>query len=656
MRHFFKLALFLSVISAGTYLYVMLWYVPAQVESRLTASLSQLGFGNASIGSIESDFGKITLKDISLDEKNFGKIGFLEATYTTFGYLLNDGLVERILIKDIKLTGELSENFEPTIAGWKNSSLLLETLKKLPVKIMYFENASVSLLSSTLGGLQINMEGQITRKSVSNLEFLGRVKSRQKKITFTSKVSGNLSPTGNLELVTETTELQLALDDLRINRATSEASLILFPDQSMSLTVQAIAGSMNWKNIPFQDVNITLVKEESEPTLFIEGRTSGKGSIDFIANRKWSDSEGSQFEVMVSPKTLDDFRSYLEENNLLDDKSNLPQAFLSLDTPVINVFFNKFVSLRDDLSGTFTIESAKRGLSLEGSFLKGSGRSVVNGAFLSSLDTINHIVDPKVSGASSAISGQFSWNFGEDTPKLDWKASISSELARHRYGPLLFQDIEGNIELSSKKKQSNKSDGTFTFKVPINRKIRQSGTIQIDLDAPEQRIIKKMVLSIYDGSVSAEGLFFRDNGLLPQYIVLLVSDVTLNQFFIDAGLRNFEMFGRMGGRVPLVLEDNSLNIEKGILQSQEPGVVTLSEDISEGLFPGDDEQMRTIRQALKNYHYEFFEVRLDGSVTDGIMMTLTARGKNPDIGVEPVDLNLQIETDLSLLFNNLVRQ
>ena len=260
MRNFLKFALFLSVMLGGTYVYVLLWYVPAQVEIRVSEALSKLGFGDAHIGSIESDFGKVTLKDISLDEKSFSQIGYLEANYTTFGYMLNDGLVERILVKELQLTGELSETFVPTIAGWQNGALLLDTLKKLPVKQMYLEDATVNLFSENLGGIQLDVEGQITRKSESNLELLGRVKSRQKKITFTSKVSGNLSPSGNLELVSETTELQLALDDLRINRATSEATFIVFPDQTVSLTVQAIAGSMYWKAIPFQDVNITIVK------------------------------------------------------------------------------------------------------------------------------------------------------------------------------------------------------------------------------------------------------------------------------------------------------------------------------------------------------------------------------------------------------------
>ena len=36
----------------------------------------------------------------------------------------------------------------------------------------------------------------------------------------------------------------------------------------------------------------------------------------------------------------------------------------------------------------------------------------------------------------------------------------------------------------------------------------------IDLDAPEQRVIKEIELSIYDGTISAQGLFFRENGLL----------------------------------------------------------------------------------------------------------------------------------------------
>ncbi len=130
----------------------------------------------------------------------------------------------------------------------------------------------------------------------------------------------------------------------------------------------------------------------------------------------------------------------------------------------------------------------------------------------------------------------------------------------------------------------------------------------------------------------------------------------MNKFFADTGIKKFSISGEMGGILPLQRKDDKIYIKDGLLQSQEGGIVRLDESISNGLFPGSSKQMQKIRKALKNYHYEFFELRLDGKLSGAVMMTLSARGRNPDMkNKKPVELKLQIETELSLLFKPLLK-
>ena len=113
--------------------------------------------------------------------------------------------------------------------------------------------------------------------------------------------------------------------------------------------------------------------------------------------------------------------------------------------------------------------------------------------------------------------------------------------------------------------------------------------------------------------------------------------------------------GEIGGVLPIILKEGNIHVNDGILQSQSSGIIRIPPYLVSGLFPGGSQRMREIRATLHNYHYEYFELRMDGLLNERVLITLNSRGYNPDLkNKKSIDINLQIETQIALLFENML--
>ena len=143
----------------------------------------------------------------------------------------------------------------------------------------------------------------------------------------------------------------------------------------------------------------------------------------------------------------------------------------------------------------------------------------------------------------------------------------------------------------------------------------------------------------------------------PSKMVFKITDINLTDYLGGLNISGLTVYGHLGGVIPLIRTKGNVSIKDGLLQSQAPGIIKLPETLSNTLFPGSDPQMQTIREALNNYHYEFFELRFDGTVSGGVMVSLYSRGTNPDmVDKRPIEMNFQIETEISVLVEHMLAQ
>lgn len=659
MRKLFGFLLVLSVLTGCAYVYALYFFIPEQMKYHFAETLTRAGFEHVKYQSVSASGGAVVFRGVTLDEKGFASVERVDIRYSPISYLLGGGQADLIKIHKLRLTGELSDTYALTLAGWQVSDDLTKKLAAFSAHTAIIEESALDLLSPELGGLKFHFEGQLKQGSGKDgeLGFFGRVKSKQSKLGFDSSVTGTLSKNGQLELTAKADELQIERGDLKLNRSSAEITFTKFPQSSPSIAIRALATSLSWRSMPFGDMNIIIEHKDGDLNLFAEGKAQGTEKIDFSIGIKSSGDEPTTYEIVASPENFSLLTAYLIRNGLIKEGLPLPPLLANLKSPALSVSFDDTIINEPEAVGAWSLEAETQGLSLEGEFSKKPDKPDTWAARCT-----------KASFTEEAEDGSLAPPFYTDIPlfcAIEWdsrtkpaqaiwgiRADIKGE--ELHFGPIRLMKIGGQVGERYTGSGKPERRSTLTFELPIRKEIEHTGRIRINLDATGGGLIESINLSIYGGTIRADN--FDLKGLsFPSQMTFKVSDINLTDYLKDLNLPNMVVFGHLGGVVPLIRSKSGLTIKDGLLQSQEPGIIKMPESLSYTLFPGPDPQMTTIRAALRNYHFEFFELRLDGTVSGSTMITLNSRGTNPDLpDKKPIEMNLQIETQIGVLVEHML--
>jgi len=58
---------------------------------------------------------------------------------------------------------------------------------------------------------------------------------------------------------------------------------------------------------------------------------------------------------------------------------------------------------------------------------------------------------------------------------------------------------------------------------------------------------------------------------------------------------------------------------------------------------GDDQRMKTVREALSHFKFTQLELSIDGPLEGSLKTTLKAKGTNPRFDDRPIELNINLE-------------
>jgi hypothetical protein len=658
MRKILTLLALLCLSVGGAYVYALYWYIPDKIKSRFAEGLQGLGFKLVAFESVSASGGSVTFNKISLDPKSFSGVEGLEIRYSAERFLLQGGQADSLRIRKMHLTGEISPSLDITLAGRTNDLSFLKSFKDIPAPAVIVEGATLELLHPEFGGLKIEFEGQIRKKAGKGgeVEILGRLKTAQKKLSFEGTVTGTVTPDGSLKAAIKTEPLQIELEGLKMSRSSGSFNFEIPAGKSLSLTSEIIAASLNWESIPLDDTKISLERKDNRLSFKAEGKTIGAEAIDFTATLKTDEQGQSVKEVSLLPQNLLLLRDFLTKNSLLSPEQVFP-SLLPLDLPLPVTFSFADPAKDGVLNGQWAIENPEHTSGVRGSFLFNPQTKVLTGLCEKTSLAMPEALEPSAQESDHGLLANcsFSWD-GQKTPP-EAKADLAAEIKglTLRYGPLHLYNLRGGVS-EAKRTEGDplKFLADLKFDLPLKPSIKYQGRMRVGFVPPDQGEIAAASLTVYGGSVRTDRIPLKDLEL-PDQVTLKISDISLRQFFTDTPLPTFKIDGRMGGVIPLIKSGKTLEIKDALLQSQDPGVIMLPDSISQMLFAGDDPQMKAMRTALKNYHYEFFEFRMDGSVSKGVLMTLNSRGMNPDLkDKRPIEINLQIETQPSFLIEHML--
>ena len=674
MRQLLPFTIGVFLVTAGILAgYFSYWYVPQTIERQVTQSLSILGFKDISYAQKIESSGKIVFKDLSLDKDGYSKIQRITVTYSTFAFMTNGRRAKSFEIDKMNLTAEMKKDGHFDISGWDNDGSLTTILTLIPAQTVMIDHGSIDMLSERFGGIKLKFDAQINKTDGRPSQIRGRITSVQKKLSFDAKIDGTLSPYGELAIKGPVQGIQISTDNYEIKRFNANMTLQAAPKVTPHITLEGEAGSVLWQGMPLGEVNLSYDGSVENFNLAAEGKTIGLQSVEFSSHINHVNGI-TQYETSMTPSSVKDLLAYLQSNKILSTAPKLPGYILGIKEPVITVDLKQNPDERIN-QGVFNVISDDPAFEVAGTYEYNRFEKTITGHFempetttaieITSgsedvRDDDENAVVPQASPASSPVkidisaSGDFSlsgWRTSES--KLDWSLDIEPNKGAIDYGQLQLQNIRGKISQSSNKE--NKSTADLSYSLPLKKLIKYRGKISLNLDNPATPFIRDISLGIYGGTVRSNALEMH-NGHLPQNIRLKISDISLSDLLKDMRIGGLTMVGQMGGVLPLTLKDHKIIVKGGILQSEGAGIARISPYVSTGIFPGYTTQMKRIRDALENYHYEYFELRFDGDFSGSTMMTLSARGINPDLRDKtPVDLNLQIETPIAALLGHLAR-
>ncbi len=112
--------------------------------------------------------------------------------------------------------------------------------------------------------------------------------------------------------------------------------------------------------------------------------------------------------------------------------------------------------------------------------------------------------------------------------------------------------------------------------------------------------------------------------------------------------------GTLSGRVPVLISDEGLWVERGQVTALDPGgVLKLPAERIPGIGQGN-QAMELIGEALKNFHYTVLKSTVDYDQDGTLHLDLRIEGRNPEVkDGYPVVLNIDLEEDLPALLTSL---
>lgn len=649
---------FVAVTGLSSYAYFV--YIPDKVEKNIIRSFNNFGFEELKIEKLDRRSGQIILSNIALDKDKFSTIDQANIEFSLFNFLISPDFAQNITVKGLKLTGDLQQESRGiNISGWNNTKEILDNLQKFPAGTIAFEDSQLDLLTEDFGGVGLKFDARINIKNSNNIKFKLNIKTKQKKLSAIAKIEGEIDAKGNIKLTSDIEDISVILPNMLVKRGLAKLKILYQPNHassSLNIYGNTDIASIRLHDMPLKGVkgnikiNDNIYNIDVNGSIFGENPIKWKSSIEKKSNNIFS-------KTIIEPDKLEDVIEFFKQNNGLSLGIKIPYFILNQANPVITIR-NNLINKPYKILGDVVITTDNPEITIKADYNNNNEKSGIKGVVKIDETTLkidkNQKEDNNTYFDISAF-GEFTIKNLLSSPHIEWFIKTDILDGKLDFDVLELSKVKGSVFIGKTAKVRNEKVKPLSFSLPLKKSIPYSGKIRVNIDSKTRPILDKLSLKIYGGKIITKYPIFNNNKLVKNNS-LIVSDINISDLLHDAGFKNIFMQGKLGGVIPFEIKDNKIKVNGAILQSQNSGILMLPDKIIAGLFPGNSKKMINIRAALKNYHYEYFEIRFDGDLNNRVMMTLNARGSNPRMkSKDGVDLNLQIETQISLLFKNLTK-
>lgn len=183
----------------------------------------------------------------------------------------------------------------------------------------------------------------------------------------------------------------------------------------------------------------------------------------------------------------------------------------------------------------------------------------------------------------------------------------------------------------------------------------RDGRVVFGFRGPDRLSVSELEFRLAGGSLSAEpfSLGVADGG--ERRITLTAEGLDIAMLVGLFEVANLQASGRLSGRIPFRLIDDTIHIDNAVLESQEPGVIRYTGAGLAGLGgadataePAGEGGVELLGEAIRNFHYEALRLRLSGAIGGEMSGEVRIRGTNPELyGGYPIVLTINLSGALS---------
>ena len=187
------------------------------------------------------------------------------------------------------------------------------------------------------------------------------------------------------------------------------------------------------------------------------------------------------------------------------------------------------------------------------------------------------------------------------------------------------------------------AEGSFNS---ADKTAHASFSLAYPLNAPEKAQCRLIAAALpwNKGVISTKNAVIPLSGKDEFKMTLNVEHIPVNALMTMLTGKETFATGVVSGSIPLTIKpDGQIAVGQGKLQTEQPGIITLSPDT----IPGDNEQIALVRDVMKNLHYNVLSISVDGDTNKKLSVMMAVEGNNPDVAEgRPVKLNVHLTGDL----------
>lgn len=309
MRKKFTKGLIIASLLLGLFFLIRACTHSSQSNDDLTSFLMAAGFEDITLPEPVKKGGTLEYTDIALDKDAFSTIGKITIRS---GWM---GGWKSIEIENIDLTGEIKDGLEISIAGWNRDHVNSKKLNLASHPLLSIKDASIALLSPTVGGIDLKFEAQFRPKG-KDWEFQGRLDGAQSQLSYKASANGTLTREGFWQSLIEVEQAKFALGLIKGTRISGQIEISGHSLEDSTILGDLQAGGFNILNLPWENASLTLDGSLAKTGMTISATSAGIEGIEFgltleslqtphiFTGNLHSDFLGTLFDYLDSRKAL----------------------------------------------------------------------------------------------------------------------------------------------------------------------------------------------------------------------------------------------------------------------------------------------------------------------------------------------------------------